>query len=75
MPADLDQFGRKNSDGAFIRRKGLIQLSHMAANGGSLIHQIDLKPRIGKIERGLNATDPSADYHHVAEILRGQGFK
>lgn len=34
MPADLDQFGREYSDGAVIRRKGLVKLGHMAADGG-----------------------------------------
>ena len=33
MPADLDQFGREYSSGAFIGRKGLVKLGHMAANG------------------------------------------
>ena len=34
MPADLDQFGRDNSHGAVIGRKGLVQLAHHAADGG-----------------------------------------
>jgi hypothetical protein len=68
MPADLDQFGREYSDGAVIGRKGLVKLGHMAANGRRLVDQVDLKTRSGKIERGLNATDPSADNHDVSKI-------
>jgi len=33
MPADLDQFGRKYSNGAVIGGKGLVKLGHMTANG------------------------------------------
>ena len=42
MPADLDQFGREYSHRAVIGWKGLVQLGHMAANAGSLLHQINL---------------------------------
>jgi len=34
MPADLDQFGREDSHGAVICGIGLVELGHMAANGG-----------------------------------------
>jgi hypothetical protein len=33
MPADLDQFGRNNSHGAVIGRKGLVQLGHGPTDG------------------------------------------
>ena len=33
MPADLDQFGREYSHRTVIGGIGLVQLSHMAANG------------------------------------------
>jgi hypothetical protein len=68
MPADLDQFGRKYSDGAVVGGKGLVKLGHMAANGRRLIHQIDLETRSGKIKRSLDAADPSTDHHHVSKI-------
>ena len=45
MPADLDQFGREYSDRAVIGGKGLIKLGHMAANGRSLVDQVNLKTR------------------------------
>jgi hypothetical protein len=68
MPADLDQFGRKYSDGAVIGGKGLVKLGHMAANGRRLVDQVNLKTSRGKIKRGLNTADPSTDYHHVTKI-------
>jgi len=49
MPADLDQFGRKYSDGAIIGGKGLVELGHMAANGRCLFDQANLITRSGKI--------------------------
>jgi hypothetical protein len=70
IPADLDQFGREDSHGAVIGRKGLVKLGHMAAEGRRLVHQVDLKPGSGKIKRGLNAADPSSDDHHVSRIAR-----
>jgi hypothetical protein len=69
MPADLDQFGRKYSDGAVIGRKGLVKLRHMAANGGRFVNQIHLKSRSGKIKRGLNTADPSTDHHHITKMI------
>jgi len=69
MPADLDQFGRKYSDGAVIGWKGLVKLSHMAANGRRLVDQVDLKAGIGKIKRGLNTADPSANNHDVSKVI------
>ena len=68
MPADLDQFGRKYSDGAVIGREGLVKLSHMAANGRRLVDQVNLKAGIGKIKRGLNTADPSANNHDISKI-------
>ena len=69
MPADLDQFGRKYSDGAVIGREGLVKLGHMAANGRCLIDQVDLKAGIGKIKRGLHTADPSANHHDVSKVV------
>jgi hypothetical protein len=34
MPADLDQFRREDSHGTVIGGIGLVQLGHLAANGG-----------------------------------------
>jgi hypothetical protein len=72
MPADLDQFGRKYSDGAVIGGKGLVQLGHMAANGRCLVDQINLKTRCSKVKRSLNTADPSTHHHHISSMtVRG----
>jgi hypothetical protein len=68
MPADLDQFGREDSDGAVIGRKGLIQLGHVAADGRRLVDQVNLETRPGKIKGGLNTADSSAHNHHISKI-------
>jgi hypothetical protein len=75
MPADLDQFGREYSDGAVIGRKSLVELGHMTANGWSLVDQVNFEAGPGKIKRGLNATDPSADHHHISKITVSEGFR
>jgi hypothetical protein len=72
MPADLDQFGREDSDGAVIGRKGLVELGHMAANGRRLVDQVNLKTRSGKIKRSLNTANPST---HNQDIPKITGFK
>ncbi len=69
MPADLDQFGRKYSDGAVIGRKGLVELGHVAANSRRLVDQVNLKARTSKIEGGLNTTDPSTHNHDVSGVI------
>jgi len=68
MPADLDQFGREYSDGAVIGRKGLVKLGHLAADGRGFVDQVNLETRSGKVQRGLNTADPSADNHHIAKM-------
>jgi hypothetical protein len=68
MPADLDQFGCEYSHGAVIGRKGLVQLSHMAADRRRPLNQIDLKPRGAEIECGLDTADPSTDDQDISEI-------
>ena len=69
MPADLDQFRRENSHGAIIGGKGLIQLGHMAADTGSFFHHIHFETRSGKVKRGLNTTNPSANDHNVSKVF------
>jgi type IV secretory pathway VirB4 component len=74
MPADLDQFGRKYSNGAVIGGKGLVKLGHMAANRWCLVDEVNLKTSCGKIQRGLNTADPSTDNHDVSKIAAFETF-
>jgi hypothetical protein len=72
MPADLDQFGRKYSDGAVVGGKGLVQLGHVAANGRCLVDQVNPKARIGKIKRRLDPADAPADNHYITKTTARQ---
>jgi hypothetical protein len=74
MPADLDQFGRKYSDGAVIGGKGLVKLGHMAANGRCLVDEVNAKTRRGKIKRGLDPADPSTDNHYITKMTAFETF-
>ena len=74
MPADLDQFRREYSHGAVIGGKGLVKLSHMAANGRCFVNQVNLKTRSAKIKCGLNTTDPSTDNHNITKIAVRETF-
>jgi len=40
--------------------EGLVQLGHHAADGGGLLHEIDIEAGIGQIESGLHSANPSA---------------
>ena len=75
MPADLDQFGRENSHGAVIGRKGLVKLGHMPANARRFFNQVYLKTGRGKIKRGLNTAYPSSHNHHVSKIAACKAFR
>ena len=68
VPSNLDELRSEYSYRAIISGKSLIKLRHMAADGRCLINQVNLKTRSGEVERGLNTTDSSTDYHYVAEI-------
>ncbi len=68
MPSDLDELRSENSDRAVIGGKGLVKLCHVTANGRCLVDQVNLETSCGKIERGLNAADPSTNNHDVSEI-------
>jgi hypothetical protein len=63
MPADLDQFGRKDSHGTVISGEGLVQLGHHSTDGGRLLHEIDIKARIGQIQGRLHSGNASTDHH------------
>ena len=68
MPADLDQFRCENSHRTFVGGKGLVELCHVSADAWRFLDQIDLEASVGKIKRRLNAANPSADDHDVADI-------
>jgi hypothetical protein len=67
VPADLDQFGRDNSHGTFVRGEGLVELGHHPADGRRLLHQMNEETGISQVQCGLHAGDASTDYHHRAQ--------
>jgi len=63
MPADLDQFGRKDSHGAVIGGEGLVQLGHDTTDGGGPFHEIDIVAGIGQIQSCLHSGNASTHHH------------
>jgi len=72
MPVTFDELGGFNAHRAVIGWKGLVELSHLAADGRRVLNQENLVTGIGQIEGGLNAADPSADDHDVPKIAFGR---
>jgi hypothetical protein len=62
VPADLDQFGRKDSHGTVIGWKGLIQLGHDATNRGRFFDQVHKIPRICEIQGRLHPCNSTANH-------------
>jgi hypothetical protein len=75
MPADLDQLGRQYSHGTVIGGKGLVQLGHMTPNARRFFNEVYLKTGTGKVERGLDTTDPSPNNHDVSKIIVSKRFR
>jgi len=69
MPADLDQFGREDSHGTVVGRKGLVQLGHMAPDARRFVDQVDLEPGRGEIKRGLNPADSTPHNQYVSKMV------
>ena len=69
MPADLDQFGRKDSHGTVIGGKRLVQLGHEAPDGCRPFHQIDIITGIRHIQGGLHSGNTPTHHHHGANLI------
>ena len=67
MPADLDQFRGEYSHRAVVGREGLVELGHMAPDGGGFLDEKDLEVGTREIECGLDPADAAPDDQHVAE--------
>jgi len=75
MPVAFDELRGLDAHGAVIGGEGLVELRHLAADGGRLLHQIDLVARGGEIEGGLDTADPSPHDHDVAKTAVGRYMK
>ena len=69
MPTGIHHLGAENSGTTVEGGEGFVELGHPAADGGLSFHQVDLIARIGNIQRGLDAGNPTAD----AQCGRGDG--
>ena len=57
----IDQAGRDSTHGTVIRREGLVQASHVAADGRVLFYHVDLETGIGQVQRGLHPRNTATD--------------
>ena len=48
-PTGLNQLGRQDSERTIVGWKGLVQLSHYAANGRRFLNQVDVVPQISQV--------------------------
>ena len=58
VPAHLHELGGDDAHRAVVGREGLVQLRHPPADGRGLLHEEDLEPRVGQVQRGLHPADP-----------------
>ena len=59
--AHVHHLGGQDTGGAVQGGEGLVDLGHLAADGGLLFHDVHLEARVGDIQRGLDARDAAAD--------------
>ena len=59
--AHVDHLRGEDAGRAVQGREGLVQLGHLAADGGLLFDDVDLEARVGDVQRRLDAGDAAAD--------------
>ena len=57
----IDHFRREDTCRAVERREGLVELSHMTADGRQLFDDVNVVSRVGNIKSRLDACDTAAD--------------
>jgi hypothetical protein len=65
MSTDIHQLRRQDSEGAIIRRKGLVQLGHFSANAGQTFHQVHFESHFSEIQGSLNARYATTYYKYI----------
>ncbi len=53
-------FRGQDASGTVVRRESLVETGHLSADGGFLLHQIDVNASVCKIQRSLYTCDPSS---------------
>ena len=71
MLAHLHHLRGQDAGRAVEGGEGLVQLSHVAANGRLSLDQIDVIPGVGQLQRGGDAGDASAHHQRVRVDLHG----
>ena len=65
MPTDILKLWPKDSDGTVIRRKGFVQLGHLAADARLLFDQMDLQAHVPQIKGSLHARYPTTNDQYI----------
>ncbi len=77
MVIDLGHLGTQHADGAIVGGKDVGQKSHVAADGGPALYQVDMQARIGQVQSGGDAGHASSYHQHILAhgyALRLQGL-
>ncbi len=61
VAAGLDELGGKGAHRAVVGGEGLVELSHVPAEGGGFFHEVDLVPAFGQVEGALDARHAAAE--------------
>jgi hypothetical protein len=65
----LDELGRKDAHGTVVGWKGLVQLGHLASDGGTFVHQVDLEASFGGIQGSLDPAHAGPNHHDGSYFL------
>ena len=57
--------GGADAGGTIQGGEGLVELEHMAANGGIPFHQVGLKARIANVQGRLHTGNTAAHHHDI----------
>ncbi len=75
MASDGGHLGRQDAGGAVQRGEGLVELGHVAADGGLALHQVDVLAGVGQGERRVDAGDAAAHHQHVGMDGHASAFQ
>ena len=75
MIAGIHHFGREDAGGAIQRGEGLVELSHVPADGWFALHKVDREASIRNFKRSLDASDAAANDQRSRVDRHMQGFK
>ena len=65
MPTDILKLWPEDSDGTVIRRKGFVQLGHLAADARLFFDQMDLQAHVSQVKRSLHSGYPTTNDQYI----------